>query len=161
MNALDEAIDQRHTLHREWLALYKNRPDDLTPEAHVAKLRDISEKMAPLTDRIASLQEQDEGQTAGIEYESGYGFKTTFTTATATVTGYDRQPGIVVLGQQMPTVADLLAQGQTTRTRSATSKRTPTPTRRPPWPRARPSRKRPLTPAKSMRRCARSPSPPK
>lgn len=41
-------------------------------------------------------------------------FKTLFTTATATVTGYDRPAGIVTLGVQPPSVADLLAQGQTT-----------------------------------------------
>jgi HK97 family phage major capsid protein len=41
------------------------------------------------------------------------GFKTTFTTGVATLTGYDRQPSMVNLGTQQLTVADLLAQGQT------------------------------------------------
>lgn len=41
------------------------------------------------------------------------GFKTTFTTSGATLTQYDRQPGIVLIGQQRLTIADLLAQGQT------------------------------------------------
>jgi HK97 family phage major capsid protein len=54
------------------------------------------------------------GQTAGVEYDAPYGFKATFTTSGATLTEYDRQPSIVVLGQQQPHVADLLAQGQTT-----------------------------------------------
>jgi HK97 family phage major capsid protein len=40
--------------------------------------------------------------------------KATFTTSAATFTEYDRQPGIVVLGQQKLTVAALLAQGETT-----------------------------------------------
>src|SRR4051794_22136178 len=37
----------------------------------------------------------------------------TFTTATATLTGYDRQPPMVLVGTQRLTVADLLAKGQT------------------------------------------------
>ena len=40
--------------------------------------------------------------------------KATFTTSGSTFTQYDRQPGLVLLGQQRLTVADLLAQGQTT-----------------------------------------------
>jgi HK97 family phage major capsid protein len=40
-------------------------------------------------------------------------FKTTFDTAGATLTQYDRQPGFVYLGQQMLTVADLFARGET------------------------------------------------
>jgi HK97 family phage major capsid protein len=40
--------------------------------------------------------------------------KATFDTAASTLTGYDRQPGIVLVGTQRLTVADLLAQGQTT-----------------------------------------------
>jgi HK97 family phage major capsid protein len=40
--------------------------------------------------------------------------KATFTTSAATFTEYDRQPGIVLLGQQPLTVADLVAQGETT-----------------------------------------------
>jgi HK97 family phage major capsid protein len=38
----------------------------------------------------------------------------TFDTAGATLTGYERPPGMVLLGQRRLTVADLLAQGQTT-----------------------------------------------
>lgn len=41
------------------------------------------------------------------------GFKATFTTATSTLTGYDRPPGMIMVGTQRLTVADLLAQGQT------------------------------------------------
>jgi HK97 family phage major capsid protein len=40
--------------------------------------------------------------------------KTTFTTTVATLTEYDRQPGMVMLGQQALTIADLIAQGETT-----------------------------------------------
>lgn len=40
--------------------------------------------------------------------------KTTFTTTASTLTGYDRQPGMVAIGQMRLTVADLLARGQTT-----------------------------------------------
>jgi hypothetical protein len=40
--------------------------------------------------------------------------KATFTETAATLTGYERPAGMVLLGQQMPTVADLLASGQTT-----------------------------------------------
>jgi HK97 family phage major capsid protein len=39
--------------------------------------------------------------------------KATFTTAGSTLTGYDRQPGIVMIGVERLTVADLLAQGRT------------------------------------------------
>lgn len=39
--------------------------------------------------------------------------KATFTEATATLTGYQRPPGIYELGQQMPMIADLFAQGET------------------------------------------------
>lgn len=39
--------------------------------------------------------------------------KATFTEAASTFTGYDRPPGIVVLGQQVPNIADLFAQGET------------------------------------------------
>lgn len=49
-----------------------------------------------------------------VEMDDVTGFKTTFTTTAATLTGYDRQPGIVTLGTQRLMVADLLAQGQTT-----------------------------------------------
>lgn len=183
MTELEQLLDKRDTLHKGWLALYQNRPDDMKPEDQVTKLREMNDSMGPLTDQIKKLEADAErdaelrkmaqdyersvrdyarpvnrpafadgsnpaqdaeaqkqaaprslgdafvdsaqykqyakdprrsGQTAGIEYGSGYGFKTTFTTATATVTGYDRQAGIVMLGQQQPSVADLLARGQTT-----------------------------------------------
>jgi HK97 family phage major capsid protein len=198
MNALQEAIEERNQLHREWLALYRNRPDGMKGDEHVVKLKELNDRMAPLGVRIEDLQQQkamadqaaeyekslaadaapqarwafdagknepDErptsrpqkslgamfiedaaykdfarntrrgGQTSGVEYSADYGFKATFTTGGATVTQYDRQPGVVVLGTQMPTVADLLSPGQTTQTPSATSKRIPSPTRRPPSPR--------------------------
>ena len=44
----------------------------------------------------------------------GWNVKTTFTTAASTLTEYDRQPGMIMLGQQALTVADLIAQGETT-----------------------------------------------
>lgn len=50
---------------------------------------------------------------AGVDVPA-LGFKTTFTTGGATLTGYDRQPGLVMIGTERLTVADLLAQGQTT-----------------------------------------------
>ncbi len=40
--------------------------------------------------------------------------KTTLTTSTGPFTSYDRPPGVIELGQQMLTVADLFAQAQTT-----------------------------------------------
>jgi HK97 family phage major capsid protein len=40
--------------------------------------------------------------------------KVTFTTAVSTLTEYDRQPGMIMLGQQALTVADLIAPGETT-----------------------------------------------
>lgn len=49
---------------------------------------------------------------AGAEVKE-LGYKTTFTTTASTLTQYDRQPGIVLIGQQRLTIADLLAQGQT------------------------------------------------
>jgi HK97 family phage major capsid protein len=52
-------------------------------------------------------------QTASVEIDGPYGFKATFDTPTATLTGYDRQ-AFVTLGVQRLTVADLLAQGRTT-----------------------------------------------
>jgi HK97 family phage major capsid protein len=50
---------------------------------------------------------------ASVEMPDVYGFKATFDTGTATLTGYDRQ-AFVTLGVQRLTVADLLAQGRTT-----------------------------------------------
>lgn len=41
-------------------------------------------------------------------------YKTTFTNALAALTNYQRVPGIVTVGTQVPHVADLLSQGQTT-----------------------------------------------
>jgi HK97 family phage major capsid protein len=177
MNALQEAIEERNQLHREWLTLYRNRPDGMKGDEHVVKLKELNDRMAPLGARIEDLQQQkamadqaaeyekslaadaapqarwafdagknepDErptsrpqkslgamfiedaaykdfarntrrgGQTSGVEYSADYGFKATFTTGGATVTQYDRQPGVVVLGTQMPSVADLLSPGQTT-----------------------------------------------
>lgn len=52
------------------------------------------------------------GQTALAEVPE-HGFKATFTVAAATLTNYDRQAGIVLVGTQRLTVADLLAQGRT------------------------------------------------
>jgi HK97 family phage major capsid protein len=53
------------------------------------------------------------GQSAGVTLD-GLSFRaTTFDTAAATLTEYDRQPPMVLVGQQQLTVADLLAQGQT------------------------------------------------
>jgi HK97 family phage major capsid protein len=46
--------------------------------------------------------------------ELGFTAKTTFTTAVSTLTQYDRQPGMVMLGQQALTIADLISQGETT-----------------------------------------------
>jgi HK97 family phage major capsid protein len=180
MTELEQLMDQRNTLHKQWLALYDNRPPEMKPEDHVARLREINESLAPLTDKIlakeqevterADLEKQraafasqvqdytrpvarpafatgddpvadaqkrrpaslgdafiaspeykayarntrQSGMTAGVEFDAGYGFKATFTTGTATVTGYDRVDGVVTLGQQQPHVADLLAKGQTT-----------------------------------------------
>lgn len=42
------------------------------------------------------------------------GIKATFTTAASTFTGYDRQPGMVLIEQQRLLVRDLLAMGETT-----------------------------------------------
>lgn len=53
------------------------------------------------------------GQSAGVTLD-GLSFKaTTFDTASATLTEYDRQPPMVLVGQMQLTVADLLAQGET------------------------------------------------
>lgn len=49
----------------------------------------------------------------GVQEIKGVGLKATFTTGGSTLTGYDRQPGIVMVGQQQLTIADLFAQGQT------------------------------------------------
>lgn len=54
-----------------------------------------------------------QGQVAGIESPMR-GFKATFDTAASTLTSFDRPPGMVLVGVQRLTVADLLAQGQTT-----------------------------------------------
>jgi HK97 family phage major capsid protein len=48
------------------------------------------------------------------EFDPAKAMKATFTTSGATLTGYDRQPGLVMVGTQRLTVADLLARGQTT-----------------------------------------------
>lgn len=53
------------------------------------------------------------GRRAGTDVK-GFDFKTTFTTTASTLTQYDRQPGMVMIGQQRLTIADLLAQGETT-----------------------------------------------
>jgi HK97 family phage major capsid protein len=53
------------------------------------------------------------GQTAGADVP-GLSFKTTFTTTAATLTAYDRQPDMVMVGQMGLSVADLFARGQTT-----------------------------------------------
>jgi HK97 family phage major capsid protein len=58
-------------------------------------------------------QPRVQGNVATVEVPR-VGFKATFTTSGATVTGYDRQPGVITLGTQRPSVADLLARGQTT-----------------------------------------------
>lgn len=182
MTELDQLLDQRNTLHKGWLALYENRPPEMKPEEQVAKLKEMNDALAPLSDKIIKLQEQQERdselrrqaediarsvkdfsqpvrrmafaegddpakdaearQKAGprspgaafvesaqykgyarnphqsslnvsVEFPSDYGFKATFTESGATVTGYDRQAGIVTLGQQQPHVADLLAKGRT------------------------------------------------
>lgn len=53
------------------------------------------------------------GQSAAVELP-GTEFKTTFTTTAASLTAYDRVPGIVMLGQQKLTIRDLLSSGTTT-----------------------------------------------
>lgn len=53
------------------------------------------------------------GQAAHAEVPA-LGMKATFTVSGATLTQYERPPGIVLLGQERPTVADLLARGETT-----------------------------------------------
>lgn len=55
-----------------------------------------------------------QGQVAGIDADWLNLNATTFDTAGSTLTGYDRQPGIVLVGTQRLTVAALLAKGQTT-----------------------------------------------
>lgn len=54
-----------------------------------------------------------QGQVASVEFPA-LNLKTTFTSTASTLTGYDRPPGIVLVGTQRLTVADLLAKGQTT-----------------------------------------------
>lgn len=49
----------------------------------------------------------------GIRELRALAAKATFTTSGSTLTTYDRQPGIVMVGQQMLTIADLFAQGTT------------------------------------------------
>lgn len=44
----------------------------------------------------------------------GIAAKTTFATSGSNLTEYDRQPGMIMLGQQRLTIADLIAQGETT-----------------------------------------------
>lgn len=56
------------------------------------------------------------GQTISLEvnpYRSFAEAKATFDTAGSTLTVYDRQPGIVLVGTQIPMVADLFAKGTT------------------------------------------------
>lgn len=52
------------------------------------------------------------GQRASVEIPVT-GFKATFDVGGSTLTGYDRQPGIVLVGVQRPTVASLFARGET------------------------------------------------
>lgn len=63
------------------------------------------------------------GQVAAVEVDDFLGWKgaaaasgtkATFDTAGSTLTGYDRQAGIILLGTERPRVADLLSRGQTT-----------------------------------------------
>jgi HK97 family phage major capsid protein len=49
-----------------------------------------------------------------VPEQLGFAAKTTFTTAVSTLTEYDRQPGMVMIGQQSLTIADLISQGETT-----------------------------------------------
>jgi HK97 family phage major capsid protein len=49
-----------------------------------------------------------------VPEQLGFAAKTTFTTAVSTLTEYDRQPGMVMIGQQALTIADLISQGETT-----------------------------------------------
>jgi HK97 family phage major capsid protein len=49
-----------------------------------------------------------------VPEQLGFAAKTTFTTAASTLTQYDRQPGMVMIGQQALTIADLISQGETT-----------------------------------------------
>lgn len=56
------------------------------------------------------------GQTTGVEVDPYRNFteaKATFDTAGSTLTVYDRQPGIVLVGTQVPMVSDLFAKGTT------------------------------------------------
>lgn len=59
----------------------------------------------------------EKGRRKGVEFSvempSAFQQKATFTQATATVTGYHRPSGVVTLGQQMPMIQDLFAQGET------------------------------------------------
>lgn len=66
---------------------------------------------------------RSQGLVATLQVDEGLGLKdaffgrelkTTFTESAATLTQYDRQPGIVLVGLQRLTIADLLARGQTT-----------------------------------------------
>lgn len=52
------------------------------------------------------------GKSASVEVD-GLGFKATFTTSASTLTSYDRQPGMVMVGLERLTIADMLARGQT------------------------------------------------
>lgn len=53
-----------------------------------------------------------QGKVASVDVAQ-IGVKATFTTSASTFTQYDRPPGIILIGNQRLTVADLLAQGQT------------------------------------------------
>lgn len=70
------------------------------------------------SDGYKSFDPHIQGSAMGIEIKNLMSImghtKATFTTSGSTLTTYDRPPGVVLLEQQRLTVADLMAQGQTT-----------------------------------------------
>ena len=88
--------------------------DDATPGTSTAT-KSLGERFVN-SDAYKSWRPGGGQQQAFFEAPEQLGFnvKTTFTTAVSTLTEYDRQPGMVMIGQQALTVADLIAPGETT-----------------------------------------------
>lgn len=78
-----------------------------------AQKRTIGETFTE-SDAYKAFNPQAQGSMAGIDFPALRFEAATFTTSGATLTSYDRQPGIVLLGQRQLRVADLLSQAQTT-----------------------------------------------
>lgn len=111
-----EAIEKSAEAERRYQRDPINRPSFPTGDGKSAD-REQSRPKSPgqafvESDAFKNWTSRRAGQSASVDVP-GVGLKATFTEGGATLTQYDRQPGLVMVATERLTVADLLSKGQT------------------------------------------------